>query len=111
MIDMKKIQWKPKRPTEYIRAEVGCVVMYISLYYTGKHGVAYPCFKRHKTATKTFRWQAEVIIGQRSETLRVGPTRKSMVKAKEDAVRLARELLLDYYVCLKAEMANFDLVE
>jgi hypothetical protein len=57
------------------------------------------------------RWMADVSVEQQIETLRLGPVRKTMAKAKEDAVQLARELLLDYYVSIKAEMANFDLDE
>lgn len=44
-----------------------------------------------------------------SGTFRLGSMRKSLVEAKEDVIRLARELLIDYQTCLTIEMKKFDL--
>ena len=90
---MKKINWKLNSSREYARAQVGCIIMHADI------------------APATKRWSADVSIQEQSGTFREGPMRRSMAEAKEDAVRLARELLLDHYTCLKVEMTNFDLVE
>ena len=89
---MKKIKWKPKGSNKYARAEVGCVVIHINLCYTN---------------TKFRRWYADVSL-QKGSDFRIGPTRKSMDKAKDDAVRLAREILLDYRTAVEKELANFE---
>ena len=91
---MKEIKWKYPHSRDYAYAQVGCIVMHANLHYTG-------------TATK--RWYANVSIQERSGTFRTGPVRKSIARAKEDAVQLARELLGDYHTCLLTEMANFGL--
>ena len=91
---MKEIKWEHSHGRDYADAKVGCIVMHANLHYTG-------------TATK--RWYADVSVQQRGGTFRTGPVRKSIAKAKEDAVRLAREILLDYHTSLLAEMANFGL--
>ena len=41
--------------------------------------------------------------------LKYGPMRKTVKEAQEDAVLLARELLLDIQTCLNSELANFGL--
>lgn len=91
---MRKINWKPKRPSKnsnpYITARIGSIVLH--------------CYLEPKC-----RWFAVASIRDISGTLRHGSIRKSLDKVKEDAVRLARELLLDYQAGLTAEMKNFDL--
>ena len=91
---MKKIKWTPKGSRKYARAQVGCIVMHANLHYTG---------------TATQRWYADVSVRELGGTFRTGPVRKSMARAKEDAVQLARELLLDHHICILAEMKNFDM--
>ena len=93
---MKKINWEGSRKDAVAR--VGCVIMYCNTY-------------RHNRKNSKPYLLASVSVQQRSGTFTTGEKCKSMTAAKEDAVRIARELLLDHYVCLQAEMANFDLVE
>ncbi len=55
-------------------------------------------------------WFAGVHIGKIGCAIGCyGPIRKSVSKAKEDAVRLARQLLLDFQTDISAEIKNFDL--
>lgn len=94
---MRKIKWTPtnRDREKYAKVQIGCIVMRANVFYP--------------TQGKMKRWRAYVSVQGRSRTLRVGPIRKSMAKAKEDSVRIARELLLDYHTCLLAEMQNFDI--
>lgn len=91
---MKKINWKPKRPSKnnnpYITARIGNMVLH--------------CYLEPRC-----RWSANVSIREMSGTFRYGPCRQSLAKVKEDAVRLSRELLLDYQAGLDVELKNFDL--
>ena len=89
---MKKINWKPKGLKAEASAYVGCIRL---------------CCYKHYTRRAECRWYASV--GHTAANMRYGPKRCSSSKAKEDAVRLARELLLDYQAGLTAEMKNFDL--
>lgn len=41
--------------------------------------------------------------------LRVGALCSSMAACKEEALKVAREMLEDHYVAVKAEMANFEM--
>lgn len=95
---MRKIEWKPRGSGKDVTARIGCVVLHCWQYFT--HG---------KTSRR--RWVADASIRELSGTFRYGCMRKSLAKAKEDAVRLTRELLLDYKVSLDVEMKNFDLLE
>lgn len=52
----------------------------------------------------------DVLVRGLSGILMIGSIRRSMAKAKEDAVRMTRELLLDYYYALVKEMGNFGLL-
>lgn len=91
---MKKINWEPKGSNRSTYAQVGSIGM-CCLPYSPRLG-------------KKPQWSAEVwIIGGPKE--RNGPRRYSLQKAKDDAVRIACELLLDYQAGLEMEMANFDL--
>lgn len=91
---MKKINWKPKRPSKnsnpYITARIGNMVL--------------DCYSELRN-----QWSARVSIREMGGTFRFGPSRKSLSKVKEDAVRLSRELLLDYQAGLDVELKNFDL--
>jgi|GEM_PF-5413698 len=90
---MKKIQWEPKGSRDSVYATVGSVKMHCYVHYT-QMGIK--------------RWYANVSIMHRAATSRYGIKRKSMNKAKEDAVRMARELLLDYRAGVEKELANFE---
>lgn len=85
---MKKIKWKRYGPTGDMSAQVGSV--YLNCWQ----------FKKAKTVD----CRATVSICRISSTKRYGPLRKSMAKAKEDAVRLARELMEDYQMAVDKEM-------
>jgi len=91
---MIKIRWKENVWTHSVTARIGCVIMDTHVLHTN--------------AGKKL-WYANASIVGQSGTFKTGCKRKSMAKAKEDAVRLARELLLDNHTCLLAEMKNFDL--
>lgn len=93
---MRKIEWKPKKSNEFVRARVGCLVL-----------CCFSCF----TKTSKKRWRADVSIQERGGTFRQAPICQSLAQAKKDAVRMARELLLDYHAAVTAEMKNFDLLE
>jgi len=94
---MKKINWKPKNSKTYAKAVVGSIIMY--------------CNMKYPYGGDRYTWFADVSIQEVSHTVRYGPLRKSINQAKEDAIKIACEMLLDYKECLKIEMANFDLVE
>lgn len=92
---MKKVNWKPNGSTQDVIANVGCMTMYV--YCSGRLA--------NKDKSK-YRWFAEVfILSQRSQ---FGPMRKSMAKAKDDAVQIAHQILLDHQSCLDAELKNWE---
>ncbi len=90
---MQKINWKLGACGYYL-----AVVGGLSLY----------CRKSWKSGKKVL-WYGEVHIRDGCQNSRHGLDRTSVVRAKKDAVKLARELLLDYYAGLLVEMKNFDL--
>lgn len=55
------------------------------------------------------RWFAYVYTSHVGNEGREGPLRHSLSKSKEDAVRIAREMLLDHQAGLVIEMKKFDL--
>lgn len=91
---MRKIKWK--KSDVGVFTYVGSLRLYCLV----------PCFSNLKT-----KWRAEVYVDGITGSLRCGLFRHSLSKVKEDAIRLANEILLDYHECLLAEMKNFDLVE
>jgi len=92
---MKAIKWKV---SEYsANATVG--------------GVNLACLKHTTTRNKT-RWYAIAYFRKLiNAEMRYGPTRKTREEAKEDAIRLGREILLDTQTCLSAELENFGVEE
>jgi hypothetical protein len=94
---MRKINWKGS--DEYASARVGSINLY--------------CYLQHPTSNSNYRWFAIVSTsehkGYYAAEVRKGPIRYSLSKAKEDAIRLTCELLIDYQVALDAEKKNFDL--
>jgi hypothetical protein len=94
---MKKIEWKPKGSSSWVIANIGGITM-MCCRIVGFTKRAKP------------RWRASVKVAfQGLSTKRFGPNRLSMKKAKEDAVRMAREFLLDYHAGLTIAMNEFDL--
>jgi hypothetical protein len=98
---MKKIEWKSQGSRDYMKAEVGSITLRSNIFYQ----------KSKK------RWLGSAHLeGIGRETTyhispRYGSLRKSIDKAKEDAVRLAKEMLTDCSVALAVEMENFGLQE
>ncbi len=88
---MKKIKWI-EQGNNYVSAFIGCAYL--------------RCFR--KTGNL---WSSDVSIDELNMMMRCGPMRKSLLKAKEDAIRLACELLLDSHAVIINEMKNFDLLE
>lgn len=100
---MRKINWKSEKPKEYVFARIGNVGMFCSMYYKNTKSITDP-------NNPGCRWQACTWIGG-TPIAKDGPIRQSLSQTKEDAVKLARELLLDYKECLDKELKNFDLTE
>lgn len=93
---MKKIEWV-KSGDNNVSAIIGCVYL--------------RCFGYLSPISGDKTWFADASINELSMMMRNGPTRKSLSEAKEDAIRLARELLLDSHAVITNEMKNFDLLE
>ncbi len=91
---MKKIKWESKGSSEYANAVVGNIKLHCS--FNGAKG-------------SRRRWFANVYFQNQSRIIKYGLKRKLLSKAKEDAVQIARKLLLDYYAAITKEMKNFDL--
>lgn len=56
------------------------------------------------------KWRADVSIRRISHTMIYGPYRKSLSVAKNDAIRMAKELLIDHYTSVVKLMSRFDIV-
>ncbi len=54
------------------------------------------------------RWYAHVHMNGVYYSARCGPVRKSPERAKEDAVKIARELISDAQLCLADELKHFE---
>lgn len=95
---MKEIIWttitdSDVNATEDLVAKVGSIRM--------------RCWRVISRNSDIIRWRAH--SGLYGRGVKSGPLRKCLCKAKEDAVRLARELLSDYQAGIDIELANFDL--
>ncbi len=78
-------------------AMVGSIELCCYYYDIGKHSKP--------------RWCADISIRRISGTFMLGPMRKSLDEAKNDAVLLARKLLLDFQICLDIEKKKFGIME
>lgn len=85
---MKKIEWKNDGSITGIEAKVGNMILRCHSF-------------DHDD------WMAEVSINDIASTVRDGPQRKNREKAKEDAIRLAREIQMDQYAAIVEEMKRF----
>lgn len=93
---MRKIKWKQNsKYSRTVSARVGTV-------YMSCHSLI--------TKVKTQWWYATVHIPH-IRMIPVGPTRQSLSRAKEDAIRMASQTLLDYKTGLDKELKNFDLTD
>ena len=65
----------------------------------------------HVTKSNKTKWMALVYYPYISRITEMidGPIRKTIEEAQEDAIRLAREFLLNMQTCLNIELANFGL--
>jgi hypothetical protein len=84
---MRKINWK--QVNSDIRAQVGCINLNCFSYYS--------------------KWYAFVYCDVDGFQSKCGPYRKSLSKVKEDAVKIACEMLCDFQAALDIEKKNFDL--
>ncbi len=91
---MKDIKWESSIASSGSFARVGSMVLHCYMGYTGNSNK---------------RWWAVVYMGVKGYRPISGPIRHSLSKSKEDAVRIARELLLDHQAGLAIEMKNFGL--
>lgn len=92
---MKKVNWNPAGSRRNLKATVGCVSMYCGKYYSNR--------KKAKPY-----WIATITIRKQWGTFRIGPIQKSMAKAQENAVQMAREMLFEYQSCVDAELKNWE---
>lgn len=104
---MRKINWKGS--DEYANARIGGINLYCHLLPISSSNWRWMC----TNSKRRRRWSATVSInehkGYYAAEERKGPIRYSLSKAKEDAIRLVRELLLDHQAALDIEKKNFDL--
>ncbi len=97
---MKEMKWEQGGPRSTVYSSVGSITMH-----------CFPCLTgTRESKTRKCWWYAKVCVRGQMIPTRTGPIRHSLVRAKEDAVRLARELLLDLHAGLISEMGNFDLI-
>ena len=91
---MSKLKWKTSGGGKYARVTIGAFDLRCNVWYAeGK---------------KT--WMATAFFPG-IKAMRIGTLCSSMAACKEEAFKVAREMLEDYYVAVKAEMANFDMGE
>lgn len=86
---MKNIKWKKGHySSETVYAETGNIHL--------------RCFHRQTSMGRSW-WYCSVYLGK---WYHAGPTRYSLVKAQEDAVRICEELLIDLHTALEQEMKS-----
>lgn len=94
---MRKINWKPHKSRKYAGAKVGSIIMHCN--------IAYPINKNNP------RWYAYVYLYGIPGMSKSEINCKSMAKAKEDAINLAKELLYDYNAAIQIEMTHWDFIK
>ncbi len=91
---MKRVDWKPRRPKDYAYANVGNILLKCHSYTTlGGNRVWYG--------------GVSLSVGRFSAIRRQGKRRCSLLKAQDDAIRLAREILDDHQIAIDIEAKNF----
>lgn len=94
---MRKIRWKSVSYRgrsgfifgfSTVEARVGCITLECRHFFSSRG---------------LHRWRARIDGNNTS----IGPCRCSLSRAKEDAIRLAKELLVDYHTAIVKEMKNF----
>lgn len=92
---MKKVNWK-NTVRNYITTTSHSV--------EAKMGNVHLRCLHYKTLTGKSEWRARVSINHLSVSSRIGPYRRSLEKAKDDAARLVEEMLIDYHTGITREM-------
>ncbi len=87
---MKEIKWN-RYDKELIEARIGNVYMHCSC---------------RETLTGKPMWTAVVSICQIAMAQKCGLRRHSLAKAKQDAIRLTEELLIDYHTSIEQELES-----
>ncbi len=91
---MIEVKWESRVSPEHVHGNLGCVNLHCRMVDTG---------------TGKKRWYGHVWIVGCNTRSSPRTIRHSLTKAKEDCVRQACEIMLDYREGLKAELKNFDL--
>lgn len=91
---MKKVKWELSLFGDHFYGEIGCVNLHCCMI---------------ETETKKQRWYGRAYIVGLNTHVPNGPLRHSLARAKEDCIRQAREILLNFREGLESELKNFDL--
>lgn len=83
---MKKIKWEYLSFRKMYKAEIGGVVLTCMASWSSTYA--------GKDRSK-WQWHCGASIGNGYQMRRTGPTRKTLARSKEDAIKLASELLED----------------
>ena len=86
------MNWEPKWPSNNYSIKIGNIVLYCNKYYPRN--------------LRSSWWVGSAFIYDIPSSYRIGIKRFSKDKAKEDAIRLAEELLEDYHTSIVAEMEH-----
>jgi len=87
---MTKVRWKYSGCRKYVRVTIGSMDLHCSIWW-----------EKGKKC-----WMATAMFPA-TKGMRIGELCPSLAECKEEALRVAREMLEDHYVAVKAEMANF----
>lgn len=89
---MKKIKWK-ERGYDY-HAQIGCITLDCLAVFND----------RGQLLSAPYRWKSCASINSIAFLMREGPRRSTILRSKEDAIRLAKELLVDCHTAIEKEM-------
>lgn len=95
---MKKIKWEYLSFQKTHKAKVGGVVLRCTPTWSSTYA---------RQSRSKWQWRCLVSIGDIRKLNISGPTRKTLVKSKEDAIRLAGEFLEDCRVGLEQVTNEF----
>lgn len=87
---MNNIKWEHSECRKYANVTIGALNLHCSIWWT----------KGKKS------WMATAMFPG-TKGMRIGALCSSMAAAKKEALKVAREMLEDHYVAVRAEMANF----
>jgi len=89
---MSAVKWETSGGGRYARVTIGALDLRCSVW--------------HEKGEKC--WMATVFFPG-TKAMRIGELCSSMAACKEEVFKVAREVLEDHYVAVKAEMANFEM--